>query len=211
MRQKANLCKFENQFAAAADLEWKIEPKSDFVGGRVVITARPYDAVLHQRLSSDNERDGNRAYEMLFLVPPDLVAKSGDESVGFKLAEEWGHWGFSLWDGTVRDIRTEYPRDIKQHRVLQYDSCRGLEGWVTVCLWMDELVRYKQREFDRTPPSTEDLYEATSYQFACRWAMMPMTRAVDTLVITMKDPESEFATSLRKLWEKNQDFVEWIE
>jgi AAA domain len=213
LRQKANLCRFENQFAVAAGLDWEIEPKNDFVGGRVIITTRGYDPELHGRLSVANEQDGNRPYEMLFVVPPSLVAKKAREPIGFKLADEWGKWGISLWDGTVSDTRTEYPREIKQHRVLQYDSCRGLEGWVVICLWLDDLVSHKRWVFDNTEqPPSEDLFdEETSTTFAYRWSMIPMTRAVDTLVITLRDGQSDLAKVLRKLYENNTAFVEWID
>jgi hypothetical protein len=38
-----------------------------------------------------------------------------------------------------------------------------------------------------------------------------MTRAVDTLVITLRDGQSDLAKVLRKLYENNTAFVEWID
>src|SRR5262249_13204242 len=168
LRQKANLCRFENQFATAVNLNWEIDPKADFVGGKAIITAREYDQELHDRLARMNEQDGNKPYEMLFVVPPNLVDKQDKPPVGFKRTQEWAEWGISLWDGTVSDTRTEYPRDVSQHRLLQYDSCRGLEGWVVVCLWLDEFINHKKWVFDSTdqPPSEELFDEETRDSFA---------------------------------------------
>lgn len=75
LRQKANLCRFENQYAAEASLEWEIEAKQDFAGGKVIITGQPYSPALHARLTEACGKDGNKPYEMLFLVPPSLVEK----------------------------------------------------------------------------------------------------------------------------------------
>jgi hypothetical protein len=180
------------------------------VGGKVIVTTQPYGPDLHRRLTAANERDGNRPYEMLFVVPPSLVDK---EPRGFRLTNEWAGWGISLWDGTKSDVRTEYPRDVKQHRLLQYDSCRGLEGWVVVCIWLDEFISYKKWFFDQKahPPGEELFEEETRDTFAHRWSMIPMTRAVDTLVITLRDAYSEVAEVLRKLSRDNSSFVEWAD
>jgi hypothetical protein len=131
LRQKANLCRFENQYAELVGIDWQIEPKTDFSGGKILITGGPYSEKLHRRLVEACEKDGNKPYEMLFLVPPSLVEKQSNRR-HFVLADQWSTWGISLWDGTLSDTRTEYPRDVKQHRLLQYDSCRGLEGWIVV-------------------------------------------------------------------------------
>ncbi len=135
------------------------------------------------------------------------------EARRFMLTDEWGQWGIKLWDGTSKDIRTEYPRDLQQHRLVQFDSCRGLEGWVVACLWLDEFVAYKQRDFDKKhKPPTDELFDPeTRESFAYRWSMIPMTRAVDTLVITLRNSRGRYAEILRKVAMKCKDFVEWID
>ena len=65
LRQKANLCRFENQYAAEVSLEWEIEAKQDFAGGKVIITGQAYSPALHARLTEACEKDGNKPYEML--------------------------------------------------------------------------------------------------------------------------------------------------
>ena len=41
------------------------------------------------------------------------------------------------------------------------------------------------------------------------WSLMPLTRPIDTLVITLKDPDSEVGTMLKQLADTYSDFVEW--
>jgi len=38
-----------------------------------------------------------------------------------------------------------------------------------------------------------------------------MTRAIDTLVITIKNKDSYIAKIMRELHEENPDYIEWIE
>jgi len=60
-------------------------------------------------------------------------------------------------------------------------------------------------------PTEEPSDEETKESFAYRWSMIPMTRAVDSLVITLKNPKGDYATALRAVAAKNPDFVEWLE
>ena len=48
-------------------------------------------------------------------------------------------------------------------------------------------------------------------RFVYLWALIPLTRAIDTLVITLSDSNGYIAKMLREVYEENPDFVEWIE
>ena len=76
---------------------------------------------------------------MLFLVPPSLVRE--------QIVSKLNKLGIKLWDGTQYELRAEYSIDMEEHRILQYDSCRGLEGWVVICLDLDQFVKYKESNF----------------------------------------------------------------
>jgi hypothetical protein len=82
-----------------------------------------------------------------------------------------------------------------------------------VCIWLDDFISHKRWVFDRTkrPPSEELFEEETKDTFAYRWSMIPMTRAVDMLVITLRDASSEVAEVLRTLSGDNPSFVEWAD
>lgn len=219
LRQKRNLVEFVNAYAEEFDLGWNLDPIEEYEGGKIVITTEstPYD--VFNREFATCEKFGNRAYEMMFLTPPSLVKRDGKNEEGkpirsFGLAEEFKSQGFKLWDGTRQDLRSAYPSDVNEHRLLQYDSCRGLEGWTVVCLQLDEFVRYKFETYE------EDEGQANLFQedaedkrerFVHLWSLIPLTRAIDTVVITLKNPKSPYAQKLKSLAEKMPDFVEWIE
>lgn len=41
-------------------------------------------------------------------------------------------------------------------------------------------------------------------------AMIPLTRAIDTIIITIKDPTSETAMLLKEISQEHPDFVSWL-
>lgn len=47
-------------------------------------------------------------------------------------------------------------------------------------------------------------------KYLYNWAMIPLTRAIDTIIITIKDPTSETARLLKKLSEEHSDFINWL-
>jgi hypothetical protein len=220
LRQTANLCRFEQLYAAQIGLPWDLEPKNDLLGGKVIVLCKEYDQFLHRRLLDECEQSGNKPYEMLFLVPPNLVDKTYNKSgevtfSKFQLTQKWNEWGIKLWDGTYSENRSDYPKDVQEIRVLPYDSCRGLEGWTVVCLWMDEFIEYKKSKSEN--PEEEQLsIDLTSLEkmrqaWGYKWFMIPLTRGIDTLVITLKNPQSEYARILKDVSENCPDFVEWID
>lgn len=228
-RQKANLVSFVNQFANKFNLAWELEPNEDFAGGKVVITTN-YNIELHKDLYSDCLKNGNKAYEMLFLVPPSKIISDGEKEITFKrneqdensitktikqrhcsLVDEFAGQ-IDFWDGTNKELRRDYPVKVDQHRLIQYDSCRGLEGWTVVCIELDELVKYLSKKYEEDTDNLElelESPEEKKNRFVYMWSLIPLTRAIDTLVITIKDKNSDIAKNLYELYKENLEFVEW--
>ncbi len=46
---------------------------------------------------------------------------------------------------------------------------------------------------------------------AAQWLMIPLTRAIDTLVIQVSDPDHDITEALRTTAKKCDDIVEWLE
>ncbi|MFD1874445.1 hypothetical protein [Hymenobacter bucti] len=228
-RQKSNLVGFVNQFAEKVGLSWELEPNELFTGGRVIITSK-YDIDLHNELYEDCLSSGNKAYEMLFLVPPSRIVTDGTEEIKFKkhkddkefftklikvrhcnLVDEFSG-KIDFWDGTNKELRRNYPVKIDQHRLIQYESCRGLEGWTVVCIELDELIKYLDNKYQDDEVANElalDSLEERRNRYTYMWTLIPLTRAIDTLVITLKDKNSPIAKKLYELYKHNSDFVEW--
>ena len=194
--------------------DWKIDPNLDIFGGNVIVVIG--DMTVEQDLVSElieaAKRDGNHEVDLFFCVPPSFVFKEkidrvnrfGDkETISHKftpLAETIRSWGYSVWDGVDEEERQSYPTKIDQLRLVQYDSCRGLEGWTVVNFAIDELFDYKKEKYVPTDSEKSDFlydHDFAADRFAKKWLAIPMTRAIDTLVLNVRDPNHWLAQALK--------------
>lgn len=209
LRQKANLAYFANALAGEMDLSWKVKPNNtEGWGGGHIYIYKNYTIPIHHTLEEHIKNSECDNYDMLFLVPPEMVNSS---KRCFKNIDKWAEKGIYLFDGTSENTRQSYPTDVRQFRMFQYESCRGLEGWITVCLHFDELFKLKMKEAKNMDLESIGLEskEETAKKYAALWSLMPLTRAIDTLIITLKDENSEIGKALKSIAEKNQDYVHW--
>jgi hypothetical protein len=213
LRMKVALARFTNELAGELGLGgWHVEENPEATGGRVIIVDGDYFAArpLHDRIMRANEADGNQPVDILVCVPPVLVIRGADTARS-TAADRLSAWGHSVWDGVSTEVRDSYATSVAQVRVVQYDSCRGLEGWAVVHLGLDEFYRYKRASW--RPPSgaegelTDD--PAAAHRFAARWLMIPLTRAVDTFVIEVGPQPSPLREALGRVAARCPDFVEW--
>jgi len=222
LRQEVNLVNFVNYFANKINVNWEIESEKDMVGGKIIVSLKPYSKEIHDIQFDRVKKSENAAYEMLFLVPPSLVVREASmDNFGknstkryFKHKDVFSKQGINIWDGTSQDLRSEYVVSTDQHRLLQYESCRGLEGWCVVCLDFDEFIKYKWQTYKQEENEGQlglDTSLEDKKRFVNLWSLIPFTRAIDTLVITINDKESPVCKVLRKIHEEHPDYVEWIE
>ena len=220
LRQEVNLVSFVNSYAKEVGVVWELEPKQELGGGKIIISTKGYSKELHTREINRCKEFGNTEYEMMFLVPPKLVDVVEVENAygkkiearSFKLKSQFEHMGIHIWDSTSKDLRTQYVVDLNQHRLLQYESCRGLEGWTVICLELDEFINHKMRTFteEETGELGLETFSEMRNRFVYLWSLIPLTRAIDTLIITINDPNSTVGRALKSIYNKNQDFIEWI-
>ena len=81
-----------------------------------------------------------------------------------------------------------------------------------MCLSLDKFFEYKMATFE--PGDDSDLFvdpEEQALSFASRWLMIPLTRAIDTLVLHIEDTEHPIADALRKMMSRFPEIVEWRE
>lgn len=212
LRQKQNLVSFLNAYTDKYGvLGGKITPSQKMVGGRVVITSDDYlEKILKDELEKCTSA-GNSAYDMMLLAPHSLVSKESGEShfAGDRILE---NAGINYWDGVNSNNRSGYSINTDEVRVLLYESSRGLEGWTVVCLDFDEFINDKERDYKESGEDAlllESPKERKKKQIY-NWAMLPLTRAIDTLIITIKDNNSDTAKLLREVASDCRDFVTWI-
>lgn len=217
LRMKTNLVRFANAFSEAMGLHSsRIVPHEEAIGGRVIVLDGSYFAsdALHRRLMEINHSDGNAPVDMLFCVPPTLVTKStdadGKEQVQSVPGQLLPTWGYKVWDGVAVEVRSGYATYPDQLRVVSYDSCRGLEGWVSVNLALDDFYDHKKALFERqlTEEGHPDV-EGQAHLQAARWTTIPLTRAMDTLVITLGGTGGRLRSALETAATHCGDFLEW--
>ena len=215
LRMKANLAHFVADFAEALGLQnWDLEPNPDANGGRVIIVEGDMagHTALVDQVCCDAAELGNYPVDLLACVPPSLVIHEEEESLSVPgRAIQQG--GGVVWDASSSDVRDYYPTDRDALRIVQYDSCRGLEGWCVINYAFDDLFEYKYQNWLASPQDRGGLFdtkEELAAAFAAQWAMIPLTRAMDTLVINVSGRPSVVKDALAKVYERRSDFVEWI-
>lgn len=216
LRMKRNLGLFANSLAHEGRLKWNLEPNPLAAGGRVILLKGSYsaNAALQEELLQEAAEAGNAKIDFLHCVPPSNVLQDDGAGVArSRLGEALRASGHAIWDGVGRAGRKDFPRDINSFRIVQYDSCRGLEGWTTVLEAFDEfwaykyemgLSHYSQGDAERFVTSEE----AANLE-AWRWAMIALTRPIDTLVVSFSDPRGAVAATFARAAEHHADFVEW--
>ena len=215
LRQKRNLVKFINQYASSIDQSFnKITTSENMVGGRIIIIKDR--SALYSQLKSELKevkKAGNEAYDMLFLSPSSLVVKDNDNNKSFALTTEFEQMGILLWDGINDDRRIDYSINLDEARVLQYESSRGLEGWTVCCLDFDVFMRMKEEQYDPSRAGNALLLESAAEQkkkYLLNWALIPMTRAIDTLILVLRDQHSSFSKSILECANHLPDYVQVI-
>ncbi len=214
LRLKGNLCAFANAFAESLGLDWEVEPNSDVYGGRVVVLLGHYAKTpdLHERIYEEHAKQGNEPIDMLFCIPPDL-ARSKNADGPSVVASKLKGWGYRVWDGPDEEERDKGPETVEQFRIVQYDSCRGLEGWTAVNLGLDKFYDWKLQEAKKSAEESNLLVspEQEAHRRAAQWLMIPLTRAIDTLVIQVLSPDHRVTGALRDAKDRCKDVVEWLE
>jgi hypothetical protein len=206
LRLKSNLGRFAGVMAQEfSQPHWRLDVTGSVPGGRVVVLDGDYFASRewHDAFKNQNIADGNKNVDMLFCVPPDRVTNKEESVAGEALQK----WGYEVWDGTSGLVRDGYPVSVSQFRIVQYESCRGLEGWTVVCCDLDVFYELKFESGMHSEEMSTELEERE--RFAFRWLMIPLSRAISTLVIGLRRPESRLRTVLLRARHLLPDVVEW--
>lgn len=212
LRQKENLVSFINTYAKNLEMSGsKVLTKGNMLGGKVIITSDDSLLEIHHEEIKRLKEAGNSAYDMLYLVPHAQVKNINDDKQ-FALKEQFEKNGILFWDGTSSSNRESYSINLEEVRLLQYDSARGLEGWTVVCLDFDVFLEEKMNEYvsDSVDTLLLESPEERERKYLFNWAMIPLTRAIDTLVITVRNPSSEVGLFLKNISDECKDYVSWV-
>ena len=205
LRQETNLVKFVNAYIDAVKLQNTGLKDNNMNGGEVIITGK-YSDTLHADLLNECINDlGGCCYDMLFLVPSSMVVNKA-----FKHKQSFEKANIHIFDGTNPVLREQYTTNLDECRLYHYESCRGLESLITVCLNFDELIQEKMKHYvDNPDPNILNTYEQRRHDFVYTWSLMPITRPVAKLVIVLKDKNSEVGQILFDIHTRYSDIVKW--
>ena len=214
LRLKSSLCQVVTHFAELIDYSsWKLEPIPEAHGGKVIVlTGSPFSREFYTRIAATAKSDGNRPIDILVCVPPSWVT-SHDTGRSSIAAQRFQEWGLECWDAVDPENREAFPTSLDQFRIVQYDSCRGLEGWVVVCFALDEFFEHKVNHAEISDSEKGDIFfdeEESALTYAKKWLMIPLTRAIDTLVIHIADEDSFVGRALHDLHERFPEDVAWM-
>lgn len=215
LRMKANLAHFVADCADAFGLQnWDLEANPDANGGRVIVIEGDMtgETAFLDKVFAEAAGLGNYPVDLLACVPPSLVIHTDDGGYSIPGRTIQQNGGL-VWDGTSSDVREHYPTDRNALRIVQYDSCRGLEGWTVINYAFDDFYEYKYQQWLSEPKDIGGLFdtkEELAAAFAAQWAMIPFTRAMDTLIINVSNRPSQIREVLRKVYAQRSDFMDWI-
>jgi len=195
LRMGPNVAQFVNAFARAMGMpDWQLKPHGEIAGGRVVVgygEASADRALFESAFAAARANDAPLG-DCLVCVPHSLVPKDRSPKTSVP-GDDLRAWGFDVWDACDDAVRASLPESPDSVRIVQYDSARGLEGWVTIALALDKL--YEQRlKYPNLSPGDD----CTAEDVAKRWLLMALTRAAHMLVVTVDDPASPVAGWLRE-------------
>ena len=211
LRMKSNLATFARFVAAELGLPgWDLRHNDEAPGGKVLLLEGDLLRVpeLHHALLAEAAAAGNSPIDCLYVVPPELARIGGDGMSG--MASFLAGQGISCWDGTAYDIRRDMPRDVMAPRIVQYESCRGLEGWTVLAAGLDRFWEYRIAAAMAAPAEALAPAEEAARQRAAQWMMIPLSRAMDTLVLNVTRRDSEIGRMLERAARALPDIVSWV-
>lgn len=214
LRQKSNLIKFVNHFSDIFDLSvTPVIGTEKMLGGKVVIISNQNQIIpIVKREYKKMIGNGNIAYDMIFFATKESFHQV-DGIKQFKYIDEYSKNEIDIWDGTVVENRDLLFANSEQVRLLKYESGRGLEGWTVVCQDFDLFMKEKKQQFNPNTKVDELLLESKEEKlekYLLNWGLIPFTRAIDTLIITLNDVKSDISIALRTIANENSDYIEWI-
>ena len=230
-RTKAATCQTVAEIARACGLsDWDIVPNPKAHGGRVsvIFQRNPQKAVEQGLLLLEEDLqnyDQLKAVDNLVCLPTPIMANNTDYAKIFDkiIAANGG----DTWRGFDETDRRIYPISDKQLRAVRYQSCRGMEGWATFCVGLDQFFSFQSKhpridinELEETLRQkegfllTKELFEQKlAYEkrlFAVNWLMIPLTRSIDHLIIHIQNEKSELANILKMINLRTPGVIEWV-
>lgn len=184
-RNKKDLVDLFNTFSLKhfEKAPWDLKENQSLTGGRLqIIDTTLYDKDFHFQLINELISKDNSMYDLMFLTPNITKGINHADKLSNKLDE----WNLKAYNNTLKENITEFP--IDEHRILNYHSCRGLEAWILVCWNLDIIIQNIKNSFYSQGGDAKEVSLHLN-----NWLLIIFTRAIDTLILTFENKESEEA------------------
>jgi len=219
LRLKTNLCEGVSSIANAIGYEgWDVSPQGEAYGGQILVIFGHLDrdklaSSVVQKLKST----GNAPVDLLVCAPMSRpyveffgeVKKKGEPTRRSLMANAFEKEGLEVWDAVDETVRDSGARNTETVRIVPYTSCRGLEGWIVVAEALDVFYEKIHAEASKEVSSMkDDLYQSDEQwirDVVNRWLMIPLTRAIDSLIIHVENESSEIGSVLSRLIEAHPE------
>ncbi len=198
-RNKKDLTDFFNSFSKIHfySKQWDLNENRNLNGGNLILmNTKDYNKFFQNELDNNLIENKNSKYDLMFLTP--------NKDYGIKIKTILDAWNCRSWiysgfnETTEEDNYSKFPIDA--YRIVNYQSCRGLEAWTLVIWNLDVMIQnIKVQLFKDFPETTE----SEKIEQINNWLLMIFTRAIDTLVITFENKESEEYKMIANLAKSN--------
>lgn len=230
-RTKGATCQTIGDIAQELGLsDWDLEPDPNVHGGRFTVLVEPdprraVEQVFEMLEKDQRQTTALKAIDNLVCLPSAKMAGGTNYAALFdQVADTTSR---DSWRGFDSKDRRIYPVRDGQLRAISYHSCRGMEGWTTFCLGLDDFFGFQLKRpqidisgLEETMRENEgllfskELMEAKlahqARMFAINWLMIPLTRSIDHLVVHLKDEQSELGKILGRVSAQHPGAIEWI-
>jgi len=201
LRQASNIVKFLRELCAELNMqELDVESNDEIRGGSIKIIVGDYNSKIHEQLIKENKECGNENIDMLFCTP------YSQDSYNVLLS----NLGYEIWDETKDIIKKTLPTNNEVLRYLNYKSSRGLEGWIVVNYELDGFYNSMLKNYENTGQLTLQSLEERRQEYANNWLLIPLTRAIHTLVIHLRNKDCFISQKILATAKKFPEFIEII-
>jgi hypothetical protein len=199
-RNKKDLTDWNNAFSYShfSLKPWDLKENRNLLGGKLLIlkTAN-YDKSFHIQLDKNLIDNENSKYDLMFLTPN----RDSYKNYNLEISKKLENWNLKYFDNNIEENKNKkFPIDA--YRILNYQSCRGLEAWTLIVWNLDIIIQNIKANYINEFPNS---INSEIKEHINNWLLMILTRAIDTLVITFNNYESEEYQMIESLI-KSDDF-----
>lgn len=171
---------------------WELKENKNLHGGKLIILKTSnYNKAIHLQLDKNLIDNENSKYDLMFLTPN----KDSNINYNLEISNKLESWGFKYFDNNLENNKyKKFPIDA--YRIINFQSCRGLEAWTSVLWNLDVIIQNIRLNFIKDFPETS---QNEILEHVNNWLLMIFTRSIDTLVITFNDYESEEYKMIERL------------